>query len=228
VTILRFALKRAFRSPANILLLCVLPVGVVFIPAMEGWTLPMGFHFYGQVIMYAAFLMVRAIMEDRLSGVLTRVAAAPVSYLRYLAENLLAYGLLLLLQSALVVGLGVVVHGARIPSPILLFLAYSCYSLAAIAFALAWCSLFGRRDVAYGTLATVIILLSMLGGFYWPIEIMPEAMQRVAMVTPPYWMIEAARVLQQGGPPGRFVLCLAIMLLFAVAFLVVGSRRRME
>jgi ABC-2 type transport system permease protein len=228
VTILRFALKRAFRSPANVLLLCVLPVGVVFLPAMEGWVLPMGFLFYGQVIMYAAFLMVRAVMEDRLSGALTRVAAAPVSYLRYLAETLLAYGLLLVLESAMVVGLGVLVHGTRIPSPFLLFVAYACFSQTAIAFALAWSSLFGRRDVAYGTLAMGIILLSMLGGFYWPIEIMPKAMQRVAMVTPPYWMVEAARLLQQDAPPARFVLCLGVMLLFAVAFLLVGSRRRME
>jgi len=228
VTILRFALKRALRSPANILLLCVLPVGVVFVPAVPGSTLPLGFHLYGQVILYAAFLMVRAITEDRLSGVLTRVAAAPVSYPRYLAENLLAYGALLVLQSALVVTLGVVVYGPRLPSPFLLFVAYTCFSLVAIAFTLAWCSLFGRRDIAYGTLTMGIIVLSMLGGFYWPIEIMPEAMQRVAMVTPPYWMIEAARVLQRNGPPGRFVLCLAIMLLFTVAFLVVGSRRRME
>jgi ABC-2 type transport system permease protein len=228
VTIVRFALKRAFRSPANILLLCVIPVGVVFLPSAPEWTLPMGFHFYGQVILYAAFLMVRAITEDRLSGVITRIAAAPVSYARYLAENLLAYGLLLMLQSALVVALGVAVHGARLPSPLLLFVAYCCFSLCAIALTLAWSSLFGRRDIAYGTLATGIMVLSMLGGFYWPVEIMPEAMQRVAKVTPPYWMIEAARVLQQHGPPGRFALCLAIMLLFAVAFLVVGSRRPME
>jgi ABC-2 type transport system permease protein len=230
MTILRFALKRAFRSPANILLLCVVPAGVVFLPAVEGqdWTLPIGFHFYGMVVMFAAFLMVRSIVEDRLSGALVRIGASPVSHLRYLAENLLAYGVLLMIQNALIVGLGVLVHGSRIPSPFLLFVAYFCFSLTSISFALAWCSLFGRRDVAYGTLSSVIMILGMLGGFYWPTEIMPDFMRRIAPVTPCYWMIAAADVLQKGGPAWRFALSLAVMLLFTVAFLLVGSRRRME
>ena len=57
---------------------------------------------------------------------------------------------------------------------------------------------------------------------------MPEVLQKAAMVTPPYWLINALSVLQRGDAPGRFVLSLAIMLLFTMAFLVVGSRRRME
>ncbi|MCX7030889.1 MAG: ABC transporter permease [Spirochaetes bacterium] len=228
MTILRFALKRSFRGPFNILLLCVLPVGVVFIPRMEGTALPLGIHFYGQVIMYAAFLMVRSVVDDRSSGVLTRIAVAPVSYLRYLWETLLAYGLLLVLQNAVVVGLGIVLYGDTLGAPLLQFVAYACFSLTSIAFCLAGFSLFGRRDTAYGSLSTAIILLSMIGGFYWPIEMMPEALQRAALITPPYWLINALSVLQRGDPPGRYVLSVAIMLLFAIAFLVVGSRRRME
>jgi ABC-2 type transport system permease protein len=229
MTILRFALKRAFRSPANVLLLCVIPAGLAFLPSgTTEWTLPIGFHFYGLVIMFAAFLMVRSIVEDRLTGVLARISAAPVSHLRYLAENLLAYGVLLMIQNALAVGLGVAVHGGRIPSPFLLFAAYFFFSLTSIAFALAWCSLFGRRDVAYGTLSSVIMILSMLGGFYWPLQIMPDVMRRMAPITPCYWMMEAANVLRTGGQPWRFAFSLAVMLLFTVAFLLIGSRRRME
>jgi ABC-2 type transport system permease protein len=230
MTIFRFALKRSFRSPANILLLCVIPAGVAFLPTVEGqgWTLPIGFHLYGMVVMFAAFLMVRSIVEDRLSGALVRISVAPISHLQYLTENLAAYGVLLLIQNALVVSLGVLMHGDLIPSPFLLFCAYACFSLTSIAFALAWCSLFGRRDVAYATLSSAIMVLGMLGGFYWPIEIMPDLMQRMALVTLPYWLMEAADILQKGGPSWRFALALAVMLLFTVAFLLVGSRRRME
>lgn len=228
MTVLRFALKRSVRSPANLLLLCLIPAGIVFLPAAPDWTLPIGFYFYGLVIMFAAFLMVRAVVEDRLSGALLRIAAAPVSHFRYLAETLAAYGLLLAVQNALVVALGVLVHGSRIPSPFLLFAAYFCFSLTSIAFALAWCSLFGRRDVAYGTLSSVIMVLSMLGGFYWPLEIAPDVLRRIAPATPCFWMMEAATDLAKGGPSSRFALSLAVMLLFTVAFLLVGSRRRME
>ena len=36
MTIFLFALKRSFRNPVNILLLCVLPVGIVFVPVVPG------------------------------------------------------------------------------------------------------------------------------------------------------------------------------------------------
>jgi ABC-2 type transport system permease protein len=66
------------------------------------------------------------------------------------------------------------------------------------------------------------------GGFYWPVEMMPELLQKVALVTPPYWLVNALTSLQRGDPPARFALSVAIMLLFTMAFLVVGSRRRVE
>ena len=228
MTILRFALRRSFRNPLNILLLCILPVGLVFVPVVPGTILPLGFHLYGQVILYAAFLMVRSTVEDRVSGVLTRVGVAPVSHFTYLWETLLAYGLLLVAQNAVVVSLGVARYGASLREPLLQFAAFACFSLTSIAFSLAGCSLFSRRDIAYAIVTTVIGLLSLLGGFYAPVELMPEALQKAAMVTPPYWLIKALSVLQRGDPPPKFVLSLAIMLLFTTAFLVVGSRRRTE
>jgi ABC-2 type transport system permease protein len=228
MTILRFALRRSFRGGFNILLLCVLPVGVVFIPPQEGTTLPLGIHFYGQVIMFAAFLMVRSLVDDRVSGVLTRIAVAPVSYFRYLWETLLAYGILLVLQNAVVVALGLVLYGWSLGSPLLQLVAFSCFSLSSIALCLAVFSLFGRRETAYGTLSTVILLLSLIGGFYWPVEMMPEPLQRAALLTPPYWLVNALTALQRGYPPARFALSVVIMLLFTMAFLVVGSRRRLE
>jgi ABC-2 type transport system permease protein len=228
MTVFRFALKRSFRNPLNILLLCVLPVGLVFVPVVPGSILPLGFHLYGQLIMFVAFLMVRLTVEDRLTGVLTRIAAAPVSYVRYLWETLLAYGLLLVAQNAVVVGLGVVRYGRILGSPLLQFAAFASFSLTSIAFSLAGCSLFGRREFAYSSVPTAITFLSLLGGFYAPVDMMPEALQRAAMFTPPYWLISALSVLRRGETLGRYVLSVAIVLLFALAFLVVGSRRRME
>jgi ABC-2 type transport system permease protein len=228
MTIFTFALKRSLRNPVNLLLLVVLPAGLAFVPVVPGSVLPLGFHLYGQVIFYAAFLMVRSTVEDRLNGTLARIAVAPVSYFSYLWETLLAYGLLMVLQNALFVGLGVAWHGRSLGAPLLQLAAFACFSLTSIAFSLAGCSLFGRREIAYATVPTAITLLSLLGGFYAPVEMMPEALRKAAMVTPPYWLVEAQGVLARGEAPGRFVLSVAIMLLFAMAFLVVGSRRRME
>jgi ABC-2 type transport system permease protein len=227
MTIFRFTLKRVFRSPLNLLLVCVLPVGAAFLPSAPGWPVPIGFYMYGAIILYASFLMLRSVVEDGLSGIFQRIGAAPVTYLRYLWETLLAYGLILVIQNAVMVGLGVLIHGDRIPSPLLLFVAYTAFSVTSLALCLAAGSLFRNREAAYGTISGVLMFLGMIGGFFWPLEIMPPALRRAAMATPCYWLVQAVQVLSDNGTPGRFALCLAIMLLYAVAFLLVGSRRRM-
>lgn len=228
MTVFRFALKRVFRSPLNWLLVCVLPAGTAFLPSMEGYTVPIGFHMYGVILLFAAFLMLRSVVEDGESGVFRRIGAAPVTHFRYLWETLLAYAVVLVVQNAAVVALGVLVHGDGVPSPVLLFTAYSVFSLASLALSLAGGSLFRSRDAAYGTLSVVLTLLSLIGGFFWPVEMMPPSLRRAAMATPCYWLVQAMETLRQDGPPGRFALALAVMLLFTVAFLLVGSRRRME
>ena len=162
------------------------------------------------------------------TSILLRIAAAPISYLRYLTETLLAYGSLLVVQNIVVVVLGSLLYGTLLGAPLLQLFAFAGFSFASISFCLAGFSLFGRRDTAYGIIATVLILLSMIGGFYWPVEMMPEFLQKVALITPPYWLIQALTGLQLGDSPLRLVLSMTIMVLFTMAFLLVGSRRPME
>ena len=200
MTIFRFTLKRALRNPVNILLLAVLPAGIVFVPVVPGSTLPLGFHLYGQVIMFAAFLMVRSTVEDRLSGTLTRIAVAPVSYFRYLGETLLAYGLLLVLQNALFVGLGVARYGRKPRG------ARYCSSPRSPASpsrrsrsALAGCSLFAPRRLPTGRAPTLIIAALDARGCVRPVEMMPGLCRRPRWSRPPYWLFNALRFAEQRG-----------------------------
>jgi ABC-2 type transport system permease protein len=227
MTIFRFTLMRAFRSPLNLLLVCVLPVGAAFLPAVEDWLVPIGFQMYGAILLFGAFLLLRSVVEDGVSGVFQRLGAAPITQLRYLWETLLAYALILFVQNAVMVCLGVIVHGKRIPSPFLLFIAYSAFSLTSLAISLAGGALFRNRDTAYQALSTLLMVIAMIGGFFWPLDIMPPSLRRAAMATPCYWLVHAIETLKMDGPSGQFVLSLAVMLLFAIAFLLVGSRRRM-
>jgi ABC-2 type transport system permease protein len=225
--ILRFALRRGLGNPLLAAALFLLPAAVVFLPRAPGSALPVGFHIYGIMLLFTAFLMIRMIVEDRENGVLQRIGAAPVTHFRYLLESLVAFAIVLLAQNALVVGLGVVVHRGSLTAPWRLFAAYAVFSSTAIAFCLAICELFRLREAAYGACSGLIIVISMLGGAYFPVEIMPASLQRVAMVTPTYWLFNALRIAEQGDHDPRFALSLGIMVLFTVAFLIAGSKRRL-
>jgi ABC-2 type transport system permease protein len=62
--------------------------------------------------------------------------------------------------------------------------------------------------------------LAALGGCWWPIEITPEWMQRMAMLLPTGWAMDALHKLVNFGQPAASVI--PHLLIFAVASLVTG------
>jgi ABC-2 type transport system permease protein len=225
MTVFLYTLKRSFRSPLNVLLTCVLPLGLIFIPYTPDGEMPLGFRLYSGLVFFLAFLLIRAVAEDRGSGVLTRIAAAPVTHFRYLSQTLLAYACLLLAQNAAMVLGGALYYGSGLGRPLRLLAAYGTFSLAALAFCLAVCSLIRLREVAYGSCAALIVFFAAIGGGLWPTFMMPAILKRLAMVSPVYWLNNA--ISASPGEGDQFALSLAVMLLFALIFLFAGSKRRM-
>jgi ABC-2 type transport system permease protein len=227
MTVFLYTLKRSFRNLLNLLFIIVLPLGLVFLPRAPemGWDAPIGFQFYSGLVFFIAFLLIRGVAEDRGSGILTRIAAAPITHFRYLSQTLLAYACLMVAQNAAMVFGGALYHGGVLGNPLRLFLAHGTFSLAALAFCLAVCSLIRLREVAYGACAALIIFLSAIGGAMWPTSTMPDLLRRAAMVSPVYWLNIA--VTSTPGEGDQFALSLAVMLLFTLVFLFAGSKRRM-
>jgi ABC-2 type transport system permease protein len=225
MTVFLYTLKRSFRNLLSVLLICVAPLGLIFLPQLPGWDMPIGFQMYAELVFFAALMLIRTVAEDRGSGILTRIAAAPITHFRYLSQTLLAYACLLLAQNAAMVLGGALYHGSGLGRPLRLFLAYGTFSLGALAFCLAVCSLIRLREVAYGACSGLIIFYCAIGGGLWPISMMPELLKRAAMVSPVYWLNIA--ILAAPGEGDQFALSIAIMLLFALIFLLAGSKRRM-
>jgi ABC-2 type transport system permease protein len=225
MTVFLYTLKRSFRSPLNLILICVVPLGLVFIPRFGVWEMPFGFHLYSELVFFIAFFLIRAVAEDRGSGILTRIAAAPVTHFQYLSQTLLAYACLLLAQNTLMVFGGVLFYGEGLGRPLRLLAAYWTFSLTTLAFCLALCSLIRAREVAYSSCSFLIVLFAAIGGSLWPTTTMPALLKRLSMVSPIYWLHNAIRVVP--GEGDQFVLSLAVMLLLTLAFLLAGSKRRM-
>lgn len=227
MTFFRFALRRSVRGWPNRLLLFLFPLALVALPRGEYTMLPIGFQYYALLAMFAASKLVHLVMEDRTNRILMRIAAAPVTHLQYLWQNLLAYALLLCVQSAAVVAIGRLVHGPLIVSPALLLAAFCLFSVTAIAFTLAWCSLFRSKETSITILFAVMLLMGMVGGTFWPVWMMPEWLSRLAMFLPTYWLNDALRIITSGEPAVNLLPPFGIMILFTTAFLIAGSQRRL-
>ncbi|GAA0372772.1 ABC transporter permease [Bacillus horti] len=227
MTVFRFALKRSFRDWTNILIFFLLPFALVFLPKNEWSMIPLGFQFFGVILLFTAAKLVHLIMQDRVKKTVTRIAVSPISHFQYLFQNLIAYFIILIVQCLLMVISGMLIHGESLPSPFLFFIVYFFFSLSALGFCLAWTSLFRSKDASALILFSLILLMSMVGGLFWTTQIMPDLLQRIAMFLPTYWLAGALEQIGSGASLYDITLHLFVLTLFTLVFLFIGSRTKM-
>ncbi|MCM3782189.1 ABC transporter permease [Neobacillus mesonae] len=231
MTIFNFALLRSVRSLPNLILLLGVPLAIIFLP-VGGWhALPLGYHFNGILLLFSASKLVHMIMEDRKNKMMTRIGVAPVTHFNYLSQNLMAFALLLVGQSAVVTLGAWLLHDNVFSSVIQLFTffsVFSVFSVTAISFSLAWCSMFRQPESSTAVMLGIIMVMAMLGGTLFPIQAMPAPLQKIAMLSPVYWFHEGIMLVKGGGMLAEQLTPLGILLLFAIAFMLIGSRRRLD
>lgn len=81
-----------------------------------------------------------------------------------------------------------------------------------------------EQQSVFGNL--IIISTCMLGGVYWPLEIMPDFMQQAARFVPQYWGLEGfTELAARGGTLTDITVPVGILLTFTAVFLTVGMKR---
>ncbi len=81
-----------------------------------------------------------------------------------------------------------------------------------------------EQQSVFGNL--IIVSTCMLGGVYWPLEIMPDFMQQLAKFVPQYWGLEGfAELSVRGGTALDILVPVGILLGFTAVFLVIGMTR---
>jgi ABC-2 type transport system permease protein len=168
-----------------------------------------------------------SLVNDRLGGQLRRLVATPVHPLEAYGAKVLARVMLACVQAVVLLGCGAILF--RLPlgdHP--LFLLPVLLSLALVA---------GCLSVLVGMLCStekqVIVvaifgamILSALGGCWWPIELVPETFKTIAMLTPSYWAMHGLQsVLYFGRSNDVLIFECPVLLGFAalLGFAVLGS-----
>jgi len=233
MTIFHFALLRGIRNPLSMVVNCMIPLIIILIRPF--WTggdiagfgnLP-GFGLLAFTIMGGAFLMSQSILSDKVDGAIMRILAAPVTMRRYLAENLLSCMVPLVIQIALISLLGFILYDWSLALSFALFLCYTVLALSSVAMAFAWHCLFKSKENSNTGFSLVLTLMMMLGGVFIPIEILPGFLEYAGVIFPVYWAMQGIRsVLETGTMLTEYWLGIAAILLFAIAFLLYGGKRR--
>ena len=138
----------------------------------------------------------------RESGILKRLRSTPLPAGLYLAAVLLSLLLIVALQSATVVGLGVLLYDAELPTGSLSF--GFAVALGAVAFAglgLAAAALIQSAEAVAAVVNVIVLPMSFLSGSFGAANDLPGALQVVADVLPLKYLIELVLATYVDGEP---------------------------
>jgi len=172
--------------------------------------------------MYGAVLLA----VERQQGILSRIAAYPLSRASILLGKLLGALGIALGQSALLLLGARAIFGAFLGhSPLGLALVLGCFALAAAAMALFWGAVLRRPEQANATTLVVSLFLGAIGGCWWPLEVVPQWMRTAGHASPAAWALDGLHALISYGAGWQAVLLpCGVLLGYAAVFLALGAR----
>jgi len=181
---------------------------------------------FGFISILTAYFVIKTLLDDKKQGMPDRVGVLPVSSRNYLLQGMLAAFLATEVTVALTLVAIWLVLGA-IPNVLLMFLLLSLMNLFSVSLVLSITSIaktLGGASIAMSMIAT---LSAMLGGLFWPIELVPDVMQRVAWFTPGYWFGEGLRNIREVTIEG-YVMPLLFLFGFTIVTLLIGGLKRVQ
>jgi ABC-2 type transport system permease protein len=136
------------------------------------------------------------IAAERATGQLRRTFMAPVGTARIVVGMLLGRVAVGWVQTAWMLALGVVVFGIRwAEHPFVLFAFLTLFALCSTALGMVAGTLLRDPDQAEAAAVWGGILLSPLGGLWWPLEVVPPTMRAIGRAVPTGWAMESVNAM---------------------------------
>jgi ABC-2 type transport system permease protein len=180
-----------------------------------------------QGIMFFAIDAAMGLLRDRRTGIWTRMKAAPVSSISLvLGKGLGSWAIAFLVFWGVMI-FGMVVFGFRVEgSWIGLILAAAMAALMTGSFGLFIASLGKTEAQSRGLSVLAVLMMSMLGGAWFPTSMMPKAVQTVSLIIPVRWAVDGIdAIMTRGSGLAGILLPVACLMGFTVVFTGVALTR---
>ena len=182
-------------------------------------------------VLNIAFAGAGGLLEEREHGTLRRLLATPASRFEIVGGKVGGVAAMAAFEATVLVGFGATLF--RVPwgsAPLAVVAVLGSLVLACTGLAI-MCSVLVRTRSQLSAIAPALTTaLAMLGGCYWPTEITPPAMQKLALGTPTGWaMVGLKNTVARGmGLESVVVPCVVLLGMAAMFFAVGLSRLRLE
>lgn len=163
------------------------------------------------------------ILKEKENRTYYRTFCAPVSSSIYILGNLIANITIICIQVIVVIFFQrYVLHIDTNMPDLELFIILMDFGLVSVAFGMLIVA-FSKSRYQASLLSTLLITPTcMLSGCFWPLEMMPDVMQRVSKFFPQSWVIDAISKAQSNAAFSKIGVDLLIILAFAFVFFLIG------
>jgi ABC-2 type transport system permease protein len=195
-------------------------------------TQAVGFQQYslGYTLMFMMFMGLGAaggFLEEREQGTLARLLVTPATKPVLVAGKVLGIYATVIVQATILIGAGALLFG--VPwgqDPLGVVLIIATFGLATTGLGVMLSTLVRTRGQMSAATAVLAVLLSMLGGAYWPLDIVSPVMRTIAYLTPTGWAMSGLiDVVVRSQGVGQAVLPALVLAGMAALALMVGVSR---
>ena len=199
-------------------------VDITVLPA-DNWELTaFWFGFYGFASMFTAYFIIRTLSDDKRHGMPDRLGILPKTARNILVQGTLAAFTVTEATAALLMLILRWLTG-MIPNAGYLFVLLSLYNLFAVGMMLAIISILRSTGAASVVMTMSSTVFAMLGGLFWPLEMVPEFMQKLAWFSPGYWLLRGLENIREITFDGFGLPALFLAGFTAVAMLLGGWKK---
>lgn len=184
--------------------------------------------FVGFAIMFMMFGLsgaASAILDERIGGTWGRLIVSPASKLQISLGYLLAYFLMGWIQFAVLMAAMNIMFETTWGRLSYFIPFASLVILCVVGFGLMIAGLVKTKQQASAISAVLIVSTCMLGGVYWPIDVVPEIMQKIALGVPQTWAMSGFKEIISGSlHTGTLLKDTAALLGFSALFFFIGLK----
>ncbi|KAB2443680.1 ABC transporter permease [Bacillus luti] len=180
----------------------------------------------GYLIMFMLFSAANLsgyILKEKENRTYFRLLSTPIDGKKFILSNVGVNMMILTVQIMITILFLTNVFHTNINMPFIVMIAVlMIFALVAVGMSLAIVA-FSKNSASANTLQNMVIVPTcLLAGCYFPYDIMPKAVQKVADFLPQRWLLDTVSKLQQGIPISDLYLNILILFAFAVAFFLIA------
>lgn len=180
-------------------------------------------------VIYLSTMVTTLILEDKKLGVHKRMFQSGLSSKSYMLQCIGSFvvvnfiqitGVLLIMKYALGLDLG--------PSPVSLFIVLFLFGISCTALGVAISSL--CKDLRQANALSMLIStpIAMLGGCYWPRDVMGTTLEQISNFVPTTWALQAANKIIDGKSLANVTVEMGVIVIFILVFFIIAAAKRVD